>query len=307
LASETSPDEKTSPMDILIFGRAATYLRPDLAEAQLLVAGHLEQSGQHELAIAAYSQVDPASALHVNAELGRATALAAEDKQDAAIEALTQLTRAQPARIDVWAALGDLQRRNEKYAAAIGSYDKAIELLGKPEPQSWPLFYARGISHERQKEWPEAEADFRKALELSPDQPQVLNYLGYSYLEKQTNLKEAMSMIERASKARPDDGAITDSLGWALYREGRYQDAVPVMEKAIALMPSDPVLNDHLGDVYWAVGRKREAEFQWKRALSFKPASEDDANRIRRKLEIGLDAVLKEEGAPPLAVSTNDG
>jgi tetratricopeptide (TPR) repeat protein len=127
----------------------------------------------------------------------------------------------------------------------------------------------------------------------------------------QINLEEALDMIERAVTLRPDSGYIIDSLGWGLYRLGRYAEAVGHMEKAVELMPIDPVVNDHLGDVYWAVGRKREAEFQWHRALSFidhEDASGDvDPDRVRRKLEVGLDVVLEEEGAPPLEVANDDG
>jgi tetratricopeptide (TPR) repeat protein len=134
-----------------------------------------------------------------------------------------------------------------------------------------------------------------------------LNYLGYSLVEKRKNLDEALDMIERAVAARPDSGYIVDSLGWVLYRLGRYDEAVGHMERAVELMPVDPVVNDHLGDVFWAVGRKREAEFQWKRALSFIRAGEGDGeadpDRIRRKLEVGLDVVLAEEGAEPLKVA----
>jgi len=133
----------------------------------------------------------------------------------------------------------------------------------------------------------------------------VLNYLGYSLVEKQEKLEEALEMIERAVEARPDSGYIVDSLGWALYRLGRYEEAVGHMERAAELLPVDPIVNDHLGDVYWAVGRRTEARFQWNRALSFDPEPEE-AERIRRKLEVGLDAVLAEEGAEPLAVAGDD-
>ena len=162
-------------------------------------------------------------------------------------------------------------------------------------PVHWPLYYTRGIANERAGNWPAAEADFRAALKLEPDQPLVLNYLGYSMVEKQENLDEALGMIERASKAEPDDGYITDSLGWVLYRLGRYDEAVKPMLRAVELTPDDPVINDHLGDVLWMVGRKREAEFQWRRALSFGPADDLDMDRVRRKLEVGLDKVLAEE------------
>ena len=165
---------------------------------------------------------------------------------------------------------------------------------------------AGSICQERGKNWTGAEADFKTALELYPDQPSVLNYLGYSYIDRNENLDDALKMIEKAAAERPDDGAIIDSLGWGLYRLGRYDEAVAQMEQAVELMPVDAVVNDHLGDVYWAVGRTREAEFQWRRALSFAEDSMDaDPDRIRRKLAVGLDKVLAEEGAKPLAVSKN--
>jgi len=168
----------------------------------------------------------------------------------------------------------------------------------------WVLYYSRGIAHERSGDEMASEADFRAALALNPDQPQVLNYLGYSMVEQQRNLDEALDMIERAVAASPNSGYIVDSLGWVLFRLGRYQEAVSQMERAVELLAVDPVVNDHLGDVYWAVGREREAEFQWRRALSFIDLSamdtEADPDRIRRKLEVGLDVVLQEEGAPPL-------
>ena len=172
------------------------------------------------------------------------------------------------------------------------------------------LFYARAIAKERSGDWEGSEADFRSALELNPEQPQVLNYLGYSLVEQQRNLDEALEMSERAGAASPDSGYIGDSLGWVFYRLDRYEEAVEQMERAVELEPVDPVVNDHLGDVYWAVGRKREAEFQWRRALSFVDLTDADSEaapeRMRRKLEVGLDAVLAEEGAAPLKVAADE-
>ena len=143
-------------------------------------------------------------------------------------------------------------------------------------------------------------ADLEEALRLNPEQPQVLNYLGYSYVDRGENLDEALGMIERAVAREPGSGYIIDSLAWAYYRLGRYAEAVGPMEQASLLEPVDPIVTDHLGDIYWAVGRTREAEFQWHRALSYGP-EEKDATRIRAKLEKGLDAVLADEGAKPLA------
>ncbi|MDP5217479.1 tetratricopeptide repeat protein [Ruegeria sp. 2205SS24-7] len=294
----------------LIYIRTASYLRPDHIDALLLSAELLEDLGQLDLAIDLYKQVPASSPDHHAAELGRAEALRRSAKPDAAIEVLEQLALDYPDQPMVFSSLGDLLRQEEKYEAAVSAYDRSLELTAPDNPGLWFVLYARGISHERLDHWDEAEADFRKALELNPDQPQVLNYLGYSLVEKQIKLDEALDMIQRAVAGRPDSGYIVDSLGWVLFRLGRYDEAVGHMEQAVELMPIDPVVNDHLGDVYWAVGRTREAEFQWKRALSFidpeETDGEADPDRIRRKIELGLDAVLSEEGAEPLQVA-NDG
>ncbi|WP_170367605.1 tetratricopeptide repeat protein [Ruegeria arenilitoris] len=295
---------------VLLYARIATYLRPDHIDAILLSAELLEQLSQYDLAAEAYRKVPTDSSDFHAAELGRAEILAQSGKPDAAIEVLENLAARQPNLPSVHVALADLQRRQENYAAAVTSYDRAIELTETGSGGNWFLHYARGICHERLKAWDKAEADFRRALELNPDQPQVLNYLGYSLVERQEKLEEALDMIERAVSIQPDSGYIVDSLGWVLFRLGRYDEAVEHMERAVELMAVDPVVNDHLGDVYWAVGRTREADFQWRRALSFiDPEDTDgeaDPDRIRRKLEVGLDAVLAEEGAAPLKVANGD-
>ncbi|TDK42322.1 tetratricopeptide repeat protein [Antarcticimicrobium luteum] len=294
----------------LIYVRIASYLRPDHIDALLLSADLLDGLGQYDLAVETYKQVPVGSPDRHAAELGRADALRRADKPNAAIEVLEQLARDYPTLPMVHNALGDLLRQQEDYKGAVAAYDKALEYTEEGAPSQWFILYARGISHERLDQWPEAEADFRRALELNPDQPQVLNYLGYSLVEKQEKLDEALDMIERAVAARPDSGFIVDSLGWVLFRLGRYQEAVSHMETAVELMPVDPVVTDHLGDVYWAVGRQREAEFQWRRALSFidldDADGEADPDRIRRKLAVGLDTVLAEEGAAPLKVANGD-
>lgn len=298
----------------LLYARVAEYLRPDHIDAVLLVAELLDALGQYDLSVAAYKSVPIDSPDFHAAELGRAEAMRRSGKPDAAIEVLEQLAKSQPDLSIVHSSLGDLFRQQEDYARAVQSYDTALSLVDDGGRNRWFLFYARGISNERLGEWEQAEADFRSALALNPEQPQVLNYLGYSLVEKQLKLDEALDMIERAVAARPDSGYIVDSLGWVLYRLGRYEEAVEHMERAVELMPVDPVVNDHLGDVYWAVGRYREADFQWRRALSFiDPEDTDgeaDPDRIRRKLEVGLDVVLSEEGAAPLRTgdgAVNDG
>ncbi|EEW24819.1 tetratricopeptide repeat protein [Rhodobacter ferrooxidans] len=297
---------QADPAFVLLHTRVAGELRPDHTEALLLTAGLLEEQGQHDLATETFAQVPATDPAFYVAEMGRAAALYSADKKDAAIEVLQALSRSNAQIIAVQSTLGDMLRREDRFEEAGKAYDAAIALITKPEAQHWVLYYARGICHERQKRWELAEPDLRRALELSPEQPLVMNYLGYSFVEMNQNLDEALTLIERAASLQPDSGAITDSLAWALFRLGRYDQALEPMEKASLLEPVDPVVTDHLGDVYWAVGRKLEARFQWRRALSFDPV-EKDAVRIRQKLEQGLDAVLAAEGAAPLPTQTADG
>jgi tetratricopeptide (TPR) repeat protein len=289
----------------LVYARAAAHLRPDNTEAVLLVAGLLDNLGQYDLAASTYASIPATDAAFFMAEIGRADSLRQAGRDDAALEVLQALARSNPDVVGVHMALADHLRRAERFAEAVVSYDAALGLIPEPLPGHWAVFYSRGVSHERTGNWPLAEADFRRALDLNPDQPQVLNYLGYSFVDRGENLDEALALIERAVERDPEAGYIIDSLAWAYFRLGRFAEAVAPMEKASLLEPVDPVVTDHLGDVYWAVGRKLEAQFQWRRALSFDPA-EKDAVRIRRKLEVGLDVVRAEEGAapfPPLAAA----
>lgn len=290
----------------LVYTRMAEHLNPGHIDAILMGAGLLEQLEQYDLATEAYNRVGRDDPSFHAAELGRAAALRDAGKQEAAIEVLEQLAKSHGDLPQVHSSLGNALRRMERYAEAADAYSRALDIANEPIADDWFVFYARGICYERTDRWDEANADFRMALKLNPNQPQVLNYLGYSLLEKNIKLDEALDMIERAVLAVPNDGYITDSLGWALYRLRRFEEAVGYMERAAELTPVDPIVSDHLGDTLWAVGRKLEAEFQWRRAMSFEP-EEADAIRIRRKLEIGLDAVLKEEGAEPLPVLANDG
>ena len=297
--------------DTILFARLAEYLRPGHVDAVLLTAEILDDLGQYDLAVETYRRVPREDPAFHAAELGRAEALRKEDKPDAAVEVLQQLTQTNGDLPVVYTTLGDMLRSLDRYKEAAAAYDKALTLFPEETGGQWFIYYARGICHEREGDWPRAEADFRKALEMDPERPEVLNYLGYSMVEKQESLDEALGMIERAVAARPDSGYILDSLGWAYYRLGRYAEAVDPMERAAELMSVDPIVNDHLGDVYWAVGRQREAEFQWKRALSFvdygETTEDADPDRIRRKIEVGLDRVLAEEGAPPLKVAGDGG
>ena len=303
-------DEQASDYFALLHARIAAYLRPDHVDAVLLSASLLENLGQYKLAMEEYKKVDAEDPTFHVAELGRAAALRRLDKPDQAIEVLEQLTRSHGDLSVVHSTLGDVLRSQDEDGLAINAYTKALELLAEDDNRAWFLYFSRGIAHSQKGDSVAAEEDFRAALAINPDQPQVLNYLGYSLVEEQRKLDEALDMIERAVAASPDSGYIVDSLGWVYYRLGRYEEAVVQMERAVELEAVDPVINDHLGDVYWAVGRQREAQFQWKRALSFIEFSDSDTeaepDRIRRKLEVGLDVVLEEEGAAPLKVANDD-
>lgn len=283
----------------LAYSRLATYLNPDLTEAQLLIARILDQDKQYELAIAAYEAIPDDAPEALSAWIGKAEVKQTAKHTEEAIADMRAAAEKFPDALEVHTSMGDMLRRESRFAEASVAYDKAIALIGKIEPHHWGLFYQRGITFERSKQWDRAEADFRKALELEPDQPDVLNYLGYSLVELGQRLNEAEGMIEKAVEQRPDDGYIVDSLGWVLYRFGEFERAVKHLERAVELRPVDAVINDHFGDALWMVGRRTEARFQWKRSLSFKP-DEDVAKRIRRKLEVGLDKVLAEEKAEGL-------
>lgn len=284
---------------VLLFSQIALHLRPQLTGAALLSADLLDQEKQYALALKAYDSISPEDPSHYIAQIGRADTLYSEGSKQEATEILAKLSKAYPKVLQVQVAYGDILRRQHDWTPAIHAYDAAIALIGPdPKAQQWSVFYLRGIAEEQAGDWAKAEPDLREALRLNPDQPDVLNYLGYAMVDRGEKLDEALAMIKKAVSERPEDGYIRDSLGWAYYKLGQYGKALTNMEKASQLEPVDPIVTDHLGDVYWVNGRKLEAQFQWRRALSYGP-DEADAKRIRLKLEKGLDAVLKEEGKTP--------
>lgn len=305
VAESVGPDGDQT--GILLYNRVAEHLAPTHAGVLVLSAQILEDMGHHDLAIETYGRVPQDSFAYQHAALGRTDVLRRADRLDEATGELRALADTFPDTLRFRVALGDTLMQQDRFAEARDAYDLAIARFEADLPTQWPTYFQRAIAAHKLGDWPAAEEGFRKALELSPEQPTVLNYLGYSLVERREKLDEALGMIERAVAARPDRGYIVDSLGWVLYRLGRYDEAVVQMERAVELDPVEPILNDHLGDTYWAVGRKREAEFQWSRALSFITDDTDltelDPDRIRRKLEVGLDVVLEEEGADPLHAS----
>lgn len=271
----------------MIYLRQSLYLNSDNGLAQVTLADVYERLKQYEQAIDAYDGVPEKSPLRVNADIQIGLLLETMGEKEKATKYLADVVKEHPDDADAQTALGNLQRSRKDYLGAIDSYTKAIKLSKGPEKALWSLYYYRGIANERAKKWPPAEADFKKALDLYPDQPLVLNYLGYSWVDKNMNLDEAFKMLKRAVDLRPQDGYIVDSLGWAYYRLGRYDEAVKYLERAIDLKPSDPVINDHLGDAYWRVGRKLEAKFQWNHARDLKP-DPDDLQAILKKIDHGL-------------------
>lgn len=270
-----------------VYTQLALYLKPDFDIAQTFLGQIYESDERWQDAIDAYRKVKPQTPLGWASRLQVARNLSRLEKNGEAIALLNTMAAEKPERTDALIFLGDTHRADKQWLEAIAAYDLAAQRMPAPDANDWTLFYSRGIANERAKRWPQAEADFLKALELQPDQPLVLNYLGYSWIEQNLNLSRARGMIEKAVELRPRDGYIVDSLGWVLYQLGEYPGAVENLERAIGLRPDDPVINDHLGDAYWKVGRRTEARFQWNRALTFKPDAEL-IPAIERKLRDGL-------------------
>ncbi|MCL4766596.1 MAG: tetratricopeptide repeat protein [Hyphomicrobiaceae bacterium] len=270
-----------------LYLQMALFVRPDFPFALAALANVHETTKRHAEAIEIYARIPRGTPLQTSIDIRKAINLNMLDRTEEAKALLDRLHGEDPADLRVLDAIGTILRGRKRYAEAVEYYTRAIGLLEKPEKRHWTYWYARGTSYERLKQWPQAETDLRKAMQLNPDQPLVLNYLGYSWIDQNRNLKQGLSLIEKAVALKPDDGYIVDSLGWAHYRLGNYKDAVRFLERAVELKPEDPVLNDHLGDALWRVSRFREARFQWQQSLSLNPEPED-AEKIKAKLQKGL-------------------
>jgi tetratricopeptide (TPR) repeat protein len=271
----------------LIYLQLALYLAPAHPLALLSLGDLYESMKKPELANKTYERMPPSSPLMRNAQIQLALNLDTLERTDEAKASLEKLIAAHPNDVEAIMALGNVLRGRKQFSECADVYSKGIKTITKPEKPNWMIFYFRGICLERSKQWPRAEVDLKKSLELFPDQPHVLNYLGYSWIDQGVNLDEGMRMIKRAVEQRADDGYIVDSLGWAYYRLGNMEEAVKHLERAVELKPEDPTINDHLGDAYWKVGRVLEARFQWSHARDLKPEPEDLA-KIEAKLKSGL-------------------
>jgi tetratricopeptide (TPR) repeat protein len=272
-----------------VYLQMALYLRPQFPFALAALASLYENTKKYDAAIASYDRIPKGTPLQSAIDIRKALNLNQLERIDEAKTLLEHVAKDDPSDIRPLEALGNIMRGRKRYEEAVDYYTRAIALIGKPEKKHWTQYYARGTCYERIKKWPLAEADLQKAMQLSPDQPLVLNYLGYSWVDQNRNLKQGLSLIERAVQLKPDDGYIVDSLGWAHYRLGNVKEAVKYLERAVELRPEDPVLNDHLGDALWRVGRLQEARYQWEQALTLKPEAEE-VDKIKRKLAKGLPA-----------------
>ena len=268
--------------EALMFVRLSIGLEPGNPTALFSLGQLLADRSREDLVIDVYHQIRSDTPYSWYARLSIADALQAQEKSEEAVDILQAMAQERRDRSDVMRTLADLFRIEKRFDEAVKAYDEAIERQGGEA--DWRLLYTRGIALERAKQWERAEKDFLAALELEPDQPLILNYLGYSWVEQGVELERAKAMIETAVAKKPEDGYITDSLGWVLYRLGDYPGAVEHLERAVVLEPRDPVINDHLGDAYWLVGRKLEACYQWLRALSLDPEADVEVE-IRRKLD----------------------
>jgi len=271
----------------IVFLQFALYLEPEFPLAHTALAEAYDSAKRYELEIAAFDQIKPDSPIWLNAQIQKAFALNALERVEDASALLEELIAENPKDVRPLDALGNILRSHERYREAREYYSRALELVPAPVKDNWTLYYSRGVCSERLKEWPAAEADFKKALALAPDESLVLNYLGYSWVDQGQNLKRAMGYIRKAVRLKPDDGYYVDSLGWAYYRLGKFPSAVEHLERAVELKPDDPIINDHLGDAYWKVGRTLEAKYQWQQALTLEPA-EEIVEVIKQKIESGL-------------------
>lgn len=280
-----------------VFAHMALSLNPEMTDAHLLLGYITARNERYDDAIAYYQNIYPDNPKYEESRRMAADLLESANRIDEALVELEELVR-NHGDLEALIQIGDIYRRNDEFGKAVAKYNQAAASLGNTIPKEyWQLYYVRGMSYERLGEWDKAEADLKAALNYQPEHPLIMNYLGYAWADQGVNLKQSLELIRKAAALQPQDGYITDSLGWVLYRMGKYEEAVPHLEKAVELLPYDPVINDHLGDAYWQVGRKLEARFQWIRARNH---SEDDTltTKISEKLEHGVrDVAIVKEAA----------
>ncbi len=297
-AAESRPGDEIAA---IVFLRLALELAPQNALALDTLGEAYGKLKQYDSAIEIYDQVPQSSPLRVASDVRAALLYAAMGKTDESIRQLRVIVKEHPDNVDAISALADALRSDKKFLDSAEAYGRVLALTPSDDKSRWAVYYFRGVDYERAKEWSKAEPDLKEALNLYPEQPMVLNYLGYSWVDQGVHLDDAFKMLRRAVELEPNDGYIVDSLGWAYYKLGRYDEAVKYLERAVDLKPGDPTINDHLGDAYWRVGRKLDAGFQWNHARDLKPDPEDLPN-ILSKIDKGLpDAPRQTESHDPVS------
>ena len=271
----------------IIYMRIASYMTPKVEDVYFMLGSLFEQIENVEEAVAAYNMISPDSPSRAAAEARKIEAYRYGGKADLAEAFLRKELLKYPGNSKLSIDLADILQQRQDYDGAILYYSRAIASINTPKATDWYVYFARGATFESKGDWSSAEADMKAALALAPNEPVVLNHLGYSWIDRGQNIEEAKEMIARAVEARPKDGFIVDSMGWALYLTGDYDAAIGYLEQAVKLEPDEATLNDHLGDAYWRVGRKIEARFQWQHALDSNP-TEEERLKLVEKLADGL-------------------
>ncbi|MDD9901905.1 MAG: tetratricopeptide repeat protein [Alphaproteobacteria bacterium] len=270
-----------------VYGSIVQMLSPESPNILLMLGDIAALRHQYGKALAHYDAIDPRSPLFWLSKLRTAEIHEANNNLPEAIALLKKLGKFAPTHINAMVSLGDIYRRHESFAQAVEAYDAALTNIDELTEKHWPIIYARGMALERMNKWNMAEKDLLKALELQPENPMILNYIGYTWVDQGVNMERAVGYIRKAVALRPNDGYILDSYGWAHFRMGQFDEAVKWLERAVAQVPDDPTMLDHLGDAYWQVGRYNEAKFKWQRAIEI---SKDAAFQtlIQRKMIHGI-------------------
>jgi tetratricopeptide (TPR) repeat protein len=277
-----------APVFALTMARFARALDANSEFAALVEAQALQAAGLDAAALVATEHMAALVIYRDEIDQIRLKALEKLDREDDAIALATARARAANAGVNEHVQLGDLLQRLKRDRVAAGAYANAITIAESTGDQDalWVLWFLKGGALERAGEWTEAKLALQKAVNLAPDQPSALNYLGYAMLDRRENIAEATALITRASLLKPDDPAITDSLGWAYFVGGKLELAVETLERAVAAEPIEAALGEHLGDAYWATGRKVDARYAWQAALI--QSEGDVAIRLKEKLDVGL-------------------
>ena len=288
---------RQAPRIALRYLRTAVHLDDGNDLGRFVIGSVMDTFGRHDAALSVLSEIPETSVHSWVARQEIAENLTRLERDEEAIALLEAMSDERTEQFATLERLGGLMRTRNRFEEGIAFYDRALERVDPDDPIAWNLYYGRGICYERIKQWDTAEPDFLKALELNPDEPYVLNYLGYSWVDQGVRLDEGLDLIERAVNQRPNDAYIVDSLGWVHYRLGNFDEAVVQLERSVQLRPGNAIINDHLGDAYWHVGRRTEAQFQWERSKFLEDSDDKLRARIEDKLERGLDAVEADEAA----------